>query len=305
MQNIITTLIPIFLLIALGYGFKRVSFPSLEFWPMMDRFTYYVLFPSLLIYKLSMANLSEINSFDVVLTGLISLVLMLLLTLFLGRIKRIENKAFTSVIQGAIRFNTYVFLALVDSLLGDSGLVIAAVLIAFAIPFINFLCIGAFSYFINKDDLNFFKFLKSIFTNPLIVACLIGGMLNASGIALPVVALKTLAILSAAALPLGLLSVGVGLELSHMSSAKYELFLSVVLKLIIFPVVIFGVAYFFNISKEALLVLIIFASMPTASSSYILARQLGGDLKLMSSIITLQTLVSIATIGAIIGTINA
>lgn len=304
MQNIITTLIPIFLLIALGYGFKRVSFPSLEFWPMMDRFTYYVLFPSLLIYKLSMANLSEINSFDVVLTGLISLVLMLLLTLFLGRFKRIENKAFTSVIQGAIRFNTYVFLALVDSLLGDSGLVIAAVLIAFAIPFINFLCIGAFSYFINKDDLNFFKFLKSIFTNPLIVACLIGGMLNASGIALPVVALKTLAILSAAALPLGLLSVGVGLELSHMSSAKYELFLSVVLKLIIFPVVIFGVAYFFNISKEALLVLIIFASMPTASSSYILARQLGGDLKLMSSIITLQTLVSIATIGAIIGTIN-
>lgn len=304
MQNIITTLIPIFMLISLGYIFKRVSFPSLDFWPMMDRFTYYVLFPSLLIYKLSTANLSGINSFDVVLSGLIALVLMLLLTLILGRLKHIENRAFTSVIQGSIRFNTYVFLALVDSLLGDAGLIIAAVLIAFAIPFINFLCIGAFSYFINKDDLNFFKFFKSILSNPLIVACLVGGALNASGIELPVVAIKTLAILSAAALPLGLLSVGVGLELSHMSSAKYELFLSTVLKLIVFPAVIFAVAYFFNISREALLVLIIFASMPTASSSYILARQLGGDLKLMSSIITFQTLISIATIGAIISTIN-
>lgn len=305
MQNIITTLLPIFMLISLGYIFKRVSFPSLEFWPMMDRFTYYVLFPSLLIYKLSTANLNSINSFDVVITALISLVLMLLLTLFLGRFKHIENKAFTSVIQGAIRFNTYVFLALVDSLLGDSGLIIAAVLIAFAIPFINFLCIGAFSYFINKDDLNFFKFLKSIFTNPLIVACLIGGLINISGVGVPIVFIKTLAILSAAALPLGLLSVGFGLELSHMSSAKYELFLSVILKLVVFPIVIVAVAYFFKVNQEALVVLIIFASMPTASSSYILARQLGGDIKLMSSIITLQTLISIATIGIIISSINA
>lgn len=304
MHNIITTLIPIFMLITLGYIFKRVAFPSLEFWPMMDKFTYYVLFPSLLIYKLSTAQLSNINSFDVVLTMLVSLVLMLLLTLLIGRFKSIENRAFTSVIQGAIRFNTYVFLALVDALLGDSGLVIAAVVMAFAIPFINFLCIGAFSYFINKEDLKVGKFLKSIFTNPLIVACLVGGVLNISGIMLPIIAIKTLSILSAAALPLGLLSVGVGLELSHINSAKYELFLSVILKLVIFPLVIFVVAYFFNLSKEALLVLILFASMPTASSSYILARQLGGDLKLMSSIITLQTLISIATIGVIISAIH-
>lgn len=300
MQNIITTLIPIFMLISLGYIFKRVSFPSLEFWPMMDRFTYYVLFPSLLIYKLATANLSGINSFDVVLTAIFALVLMLVLTLVLGYFKTIEKRAFTSVIQGSIRFNTYVFLALIDALLGDAGLVIAAVLIAFAIPFINFLCIGAFSYFINKEDLKFLKFLKSIFTNPLIVACLIGGILNVSSLDLPIVLIKTLAILSAAALPMGLLSVGVGLELSHISSAKYELFLSVILKLVIFPLVIVGVASFFTISYEALWVLILFASMPTASSSYILARQLGGDLKLMSSIITVQTLLSIATVGIII-----
>ncbi|MGD9553382.1 MAG: AEC family transporter [Arcobacteraceae bacterium] len=300
MQNIITTLIPIFMLISLGYIFKRVSFPSLEFWPMMDRFTYYVLFPSLLIYKLATANLSGINSFDVVLTAIFALVLMLVLTLVLGYFKTIEKRAFTSVIQGSIRFNTYVFLALIDALLGDSGLVIAAVLIAFAIPFINFLCIGAFSYFINKEDLKFLKFLKSIFTNPLIVACLIGGILNVSSLDLPIVVIKTLTILSAAALPMGLLSVGVGLELSHISSAKYELFLSVVLKLVIFPLAIVGVASLFTISYEALWVLILFASMPTASSSYILARQLGGDLKLMSSIITVQTLLSIATVGIII-----
>ncbi len=51
-------------------------------------------------------------------------------------------------------------------------------------------------------------------------------MINVSGIVLPVVVVNTLAILSAAALSMGLLSVGVGLELSHINSAKYELFLA-------------------------------------------------------------------------------
>ncbi|WP_419771149.1 MAG: AEC family transporter [Candidatus Marinarcus sp.] len=304
MQNISTTLIPIFALISIGYFLKRVKFPSQEFWPMADRFTYYILFPALLIYKLSMANLTQVNSLNVVASGLLSILIMLFLTVAIGFFRTIERKAFTSIIQGAIRFNTYVFLALIDALLGDAGLVIAAVLIAFAIPFINFLCIGAFSYYINKDDLNFVKFAKSILTNPLIVACFVGGAINISGMVLPQAAVNTISILSAAALPLGLLSVGVGLELSHMSSAKFELFIATLLKLVIFPVLIFFVGSWCEVSKEALFVLVLFASMPTASSSYILARQLGGDLKLMSSIITVQTLVSMLTIGLVLSAIN-
>lgn len=305
MQNIITTLIPIFLLISMGYFLKRLKFPSSDFWPMADRFTYYILFPSLLIYKLSTANLSEINSFDVVLTGLISLVAMLLLTIFISFFKKVNPASFTSVIQGAIRFNTYVFLALVDALLGDTGLITAAVLIAFAIPFINFLCIGAFSYYVNKEDLNVIKFIKSIATNPLIVACFIGGAINFLSVPMPVFIVKMLAILSAAALPLGLLSVGVGLELTHIKTAKYELFVATILKLAVFPILIFAVGTLFDLTHESLVVVVLFASMPTASSSYILARQLGGDLKLMSSIITIQTLVSILSIAFILGTINA
>lgn len=304
MQNILTTLIPIFLLISMGYFLKRIKFPSSDFWPMADRFTYYILFPSLLIYKLSTANLSEINSFDVVLSGLISLVAMLLLTVFVGFFRKIESAAFTSVIQGSIRFNTYVFLALVDALLGDTGLITAAVLIAFAIPFINFLCIGAFSYYVNKEDLSVVKFIKSIATNPLIVACFIGGAINFLSVPTPIFLVKMLAILSAAALPLGLLSVGVGLELTHIKTAKYELMVATVLKLAVFPIVIFFIGMLFSLTHESLFVLVLFASMPTASSSYILARQLGGDLKLMSSIITVQTLISILSIGFILSAIG-
>ena len=39
-------------------------------------------------------------------------------------------------------------------------------------------------------------------------------------------------------------------------------------------------------------ILVLFAVLPTAPSSFILARQLGGNVGLMSSIITVQTLIS-------------
>ncbi len=57
MEHIISALIPIFLLILIGYLFKRIKFPSNEFWANADKLTYYVLMPSLLVYKLSTASL--------------------------------------------------------------------------------------------------------------------------------------------------------------------------------------------------------------------------------------------------------
>ena len=256
MSLIFSALIPVFALILIGYFFKRIKFPSHEFWPQADKLTYYVLMPSLLIYKLSNPN------------------------------------AFTSVIQGGIRFNTYVFLALSGAIFGNEGLILSAILLTFTIPFINILCITIFALYIGNDKLNFLYLLKSIVTNPLIVACVIGGGINFLGIQLPLVLNNTLEILSKAALPMGLLSVGFGLVIKEIKDSKTELFISSFAKHIILPFFIFILGKYFELNDLMLSILILFAILPTASSSFILARQLGGDIGLMSSIITVQTLVS-------------
>ena len=113
-------------------------------------------------------------------------------------------------------------------------------------------------------------------------------------------ALKFLTILSGAALPVGLLSVGVGLEFRYLKLAKKELLVSVLVKLIYFPAVIYGIALFFGLNGEMLAIAVIFGAMPTAVSGYILARELGGDVTLMASIITLQTLLCMVTLFLII-----
>lgn len=301
MEGIIQALLPIFLLIALGYTFKRIKFPNKEFWPQADKFTYYVLFPSLLIYKLSSADLKAIDGFAFVSSALITLVSISLILVVLNKLFfKFDGASFTSVYQGATRFNTYVFFALTSAILGDKGLILGAFLITFLIPVINIFCITSFSFYVSSSKMSVFSFFKSIIKNPLILACLIGGSINFFGISLPSFFIQTLDILSSAALPLGLLSVGVGLHLGGIKDLKSELLVANIMKLFLFPIIIFFVGRALGVEGLTLSLLIVFSSMPTASSSYILARELGGNLSLMSAIITIQTLVSMLSISIIL-----
>lgn len=296
MALLINSLLPIFLLILFGYLLRRVNFASEEFWKYLDKFNYFILFPSLLIYKLSTANTSAIDQFSYITLTLGTLMFISILLIVMNRYFQINNSAFTSVYQGTVRFNTYVFLAVVDALLGETALVIAAFLITFAIPFINFLCISIFTWYVPNTKTTLGSFTKSIIKNPLILACMIGGGLNLLDIQLPQILNNCLSLLSTAALPLGLISVGVGLHLANILQTKKEIFLASFMKLLFFPMVMYLFGKLFGIHNVYLNVIVLFAAMPTASSAYILAKELGGDTKLISSIISLQTILSIFTI---------
>ena len=292
MEHIFSALIPVFGLILIGYFFKRIKFPSHEFWPQADKLTYYILMPALLIYELSNASLDSKNSFSFVMAALLAIFFTMIILIIINKIKPTNASSFTSVIQGGIRFNTYVFLALSGAIFGKEGLVLSAIILTFTIPFINVLCITIFALYVSNDKLNFLYLIKSIITNPLIVACVIGGTINFIGIEFPVVINNTLAILSKAALPIGLLSVGFGLVIKEISSFKSELIISSFAKHLIMPILIFIFAKYFQLDNMMISILVLFAVLPTAPSSFILARQLGGNVGLMSSIITVQTLIS-------------
>ncbi|AXX90211.1 transporter [Arcobacter suis] len=292
MEHIFSALIPVFGLILIGYFFKRIKFPSHEFWPQADKLTYYILMPALLIYELSNASLNSKNSFSFVMAALLAIFFTMIILIIINKIKPTNASSFTSVIQGGIRFNTYVFLALSGAIFGKEGLILSAIILTFTIPFINVLCITIFALYVSNDKLHFLYLIKSIITNPLIVACVIGGTINFIGIEFPVVINNTLAILSKAALPMGLLSVGFGLVIKEISSFKSELIISSFAKHLIMPILIFIFAKYFELDNMMISILVLFAVLPTAPSSFILARQLGGNMGLMSSIITVQTLLS-------------
>lgn len=300
MNYVLGALLPICLIIFAGYAFKHAKFPSTDFWPKMDKFTYYVLMPSLLVYELAVAKIDLTYTLSLVATSLGGIFAILVVLILLNFILHFENRAFTSIVQGGIRFNTYVFLALVNAVYGAEGLVLAAIVIAFAIPFINILCISMFAIYLREGKFSLMVFFKTIIKNPLIGACAIGGLINITGVEVPLFILKSVSILSHAALPMGLLSVGVGLELKYLKEAKKELVVSTVAKLVLFPMIAYGLSLLLGLVGMSLSIAILFASMPTATSSHILARELGGDVSLMASITTLETLACVGTLFLIV-----
>ena len=288
---------PVFLLILFGALLRRINFPGAEFWPGIERLTYYVAFPALLVHRLALADFSnaDFGRFSVVICAAVFLTsaLVWLLKPWASR-----NAAdFTSLFQGAIRFNTYIGLAVASALFGDPGLVIAAIAVAIMIPLVNILCVITFTVAIESNGKHPGDVLKGLLTNPLIVACLLGVALNISSVGLGGVWIEEfLARLGAAALPLGLLSVGVALSLGTVRRDWPTIVLASLLKFGFFPALMLGLAIWLQLDVLSQQVLLLLACLPTASSAYILARQLGGNAVMMANIISAQTLLAFAAI---------
>lgn len=296
MLALINALGPVFLVLLLGLLLKRLAFPSADFWPQLERLVYFFLFPAMLVSRLAVADFSGLDVGRVLLAVLLLLTVMTLITLALRRWLSRDGSEFTSVFQGALRFNTYVALATSAELFGSLGLALAAVIMALMIPLLNLLCVLVFAIYAGDRRSSIGDTLLTVIKNPLILACLLGLLLNLTGIGLPGWSQPVMEILARAALPLGLLAVGVALNLSALRSAGKPLLLSSALKLLLMPLLAVGLSQLLGLQVQEQAVLVLFAAMPTATSAYILSRQLGGDAPLMAAVITAQTLAAMLTL---------
>ena len=131
--------------------------------------------------------------------------------------------------------------------------------------------------------------------NPLILACLAGIVVQLTGLPIPKVASTTVDLIGKAALPLGLLAVGASLDLGDARARPAPLIVATILKLVAMPALVAVGAHLLGVTAAAKTAALICAAVPGASSSYILARQLGGDAPLMANITTAQTLAAMLT----------
>ena len=296
MIAIFTALMPIFLVIALGIGLRRWLAPDVTFWRTVERITYFVLFPSLLVHTLMTTSLPD----GEVLTSLLSLLLpavaVTLLVLTLRKPLGLNGKDFPSFLMGAIRFNSYAGLAAAYALYGDDGLALFALLLAAYIPTVNVISTAALARYASPTGTSIPSVLRAIATNPVVLACIIGLSMNLLEIRLPLVLDRTLAILGAAALGFGLISVGAALHLQSMRSDKRTLALASLLKLFVLPFVAWVFCSMLGVDGYAKSIVVLFAALPCSPAAYVLARQMGGNAELMAGIISTGTAGAILSI---------
>jgi len=288
-----TALAPILALIMLGYGLKRTQFLPEAAWAGMEKLTYFILFPALLIHTLGRQTLGGSPWPSILFVVSMTLVVSALVLVFYYRLRPTESPAtFTSIFQGGIRFNTYIALSIAQGLFGISGLALSSVAAGFMIVLINLFCIAAFAVWGKAGLRGIAPFIRTIVGNPLIIGCAIGWFLSLTGIGLPGVSDNISEVIGRAALPFGLLAVGAALRPRTVHGHVNAIIISCLVQFGVKPLTAALLIHFTGLNGIAAGVVLIAFMTPTASSSYILARQLGGDTEAMASIISFQTLLA-------------
>jgi len=299
MLSIVNALIPVISLIVLGLLLKRSSVFSEHSWSAFANLCYFVLFPALLIKTLATARLGTTEM--LLFAGMVLFAVfamsgfMLLLYPLLTRRFGVSGPAFTSLFQGATRWHGFIALSIVGLLFGDEGIAYMAITMAVIIPPLNIINVSVLARFTDADS-SLRIVIDKLYRNPFILACIAGVSLNLSGIGLPGPLYTVFDILGGGALGLGLLTVGAGLKLGMVLDQRFLVSFGTVIRLLGMPVLMFTGAWIFGIHGMPRTVAVIAASVPTAASSYILARQMGGDASLMANLITVQVLLSAMTL---------
>lgn len=295
MSTYATALIPIFSLIVAGYALKRFGFLGEAVWAGIERLTYFVLFPALLIRTLGSQTLG--GSPWAAMLGVVAGTLFTAAAtlVILQRTRGLASPAtFTSIFQGGVRYNTYIVLAVAQALYGAEGLAMGSLAAGFMIVQVNLYCVSAFAVWGSAGARGVRPFVREVVRNPLIIGCAAGWFLSLSGIGVPGVTADILEIPGRAALPLGLLAVGAAQRPRAIPGHLGPIVLASVVQFGLKPVTAGLLASLTGLSGVAGAAVLLGFMTPTAPSGYILARQLGGDTETMASIITCQTLLAFA-----------
>lgn len=298
MTSITDALIPVLALIVAGFLIQRTAFLPPAFWPAAEKLTYFLLMPATLIHNLAGKQIGTLPWLKILLTveGAV-LASAVLITLWWLLNRSMGGPAFTSLFQGGVRFNTFVALALAENLFGRDGLFLAAMGAGFMIILINVLCVSAFSLTVKSSaGIDLKRLFGDLLRNPLIIGCVIGVGLNASGLQLPAAIDGTLALGGKAAFPVGLLAVGAAYRADNLMLHWHPLVVTSTVQFLCKPLIAWGLATALGLTGTALSVAVLLFSVPTAPSAYILSRQMGGDHDSMAAIITVQTCVSFFTL---------
>jgi len=300
MTAIFVALLPVFIVILVGAALKRFQVIGEAQWLGLDQLCYFVLFPAIIFKEIAAADFTGVPVFAMAAGMMLAVSIMIgMLVLFhrpVMALLNIDGPQFTSLVQGAARWHTFIVFAIVPLQFGSGALPLAAVGAAAMTPLLNVLCVFVMVRFARDARISASHLVLSILRNPFVISSLGGVAWQLSGFALPAMALQVLDMIGRGALGLALLTVGAGLKLGEAVSKWPPVAAAAVLKLLVMPLLMGGILTGLGVSGVPLAAALICAAVPTGAGSYVLARQMGGDAPMVANMLTFQVVASVLTI---------
>lgn len=324
MQDFLFTanaVLPIIILIAIGYILKRLKLLTEEFLSVGNKVVYRFLLPILLFYNIyNIENLSAID-WGFVLYGLVGILVVFALAIPLYCLFTRDNGQRGALIQSAFRSNYAIIgIPLATALFEVKGAAAASLMSAFTIPLFNILAVVTLSVFNRTDEkarINVGKILLGIVRNPLIIGVVSGlivlgirALLNLGGVTFRLTdvdflytSIKTLGTI---ATPLALIILGGQFRFASVKGLWKPIVLATVVRTVIVPAAALLLAgvIFKNLAGEYYATYVAVFGTPVAVSSAVLAKEMNSDDELAGQLVVWTTVASSITVFAIILTLR-
>ena len=297
-MNIVSTIIPIFVIIILGWMARVYGFIRAEFIEPANRLVFYLAIPAMVFRSISKASIHSQFDGMVIMLALLAICAVFGIAWILGRNAHLHRSQRGTFIQNSFHGNLgYIGLAVSFYYLGREGFVRASILAVFMMILQNLL--GVIALQINSDNnpsqQNRWAVAVKILANPIILSAMAGILVSVTAVPVPLIFGRCLDILSDLALPLALLIIGASLSFDMLRSRLTAVLFTAMMKLVLLP----GIGYILyricDVVPEAYLPGIILLASPTATVTYVMAKEMKGDSEFAVAAISLHTLLSAIT----------
>lgn len=296
-MNIVSTIVPVFIVIFIGLFARQRGFLSGEFINQANRLVYYFAIPAMVFSSIAGTDLQTQMNPTVILVSLGVVLVISGMAWGLARLLGVPDQSRGSFIQCGFHGNLgYIGFAIVFYYMGDQGLVKGAIIAGFVMILQNVLAMAVLQFYAGRSHaVSHMEIVKKAVGNPVILSAVAGIGFSLLGISIPIVIDRALEIIKGMALPLALLIIGASLSFRQFKSRLILLVVSSTVKLIAMPAVALVCFYLFSVNRAEYLPGLIILAAPTATLTYVLAKEIGGDPDLAGPAISFSTLLSALT----------
>lgn len=301
MENLIFSLnatVPVFFMMLLGLLFRKIGWIDEVFASKMNQFVFRVPLPLLVFEDLATVDFAEAWDTKFVLFCFCVTVLSIAIAAIvscLWRDKSIQGE----FIQASYRSSAALLgIAFIQNIYGNAGM--APLMIIGSVPLYNVMAVVVLSFFqpeskgLNRAVLK--KTLKGIVTNPIIIGIAAGLLWSALGIPMPHIMEKTVSGLGAVASPMGLMAMGATFDIGKAFAKLKPAATAAFIKLVGFGIVFLPVAVRLGFRQEELVAILVMLGSATTVSCFVMAKNMGHEGVLTSSVVMLTTMFSAFTL---------
>lgn len=296
--DILHIVVPVFVVIGLGYALKRTGLIDSAFLFQTNRLVYYICLPLLLFHKIGTADFSSNFNGPLLWGSALAIALAFLLSYGYALLRRYPPAIAGAFSQGAFRGNlAYVGLAIVFNAYGNEGLTRAGILMGFLVPVLNFFAVIALLLpHKGTDSRSGIRLIaRQILANPLILASFAGILWSFLSLPVPSILERSLQITTGMTLPLALLAIGGAFSMDKLKGDLVQAGLATSIKIVLMPAIAALLLALLGVDGRDLSIGVLMAGTPTATATYIMAHQMKADAELAGSIVMLSTLLSSLT----------